>query len=286
MQGKIAIITGGNAGIGKQTAIGLAEKGYTIVLFCRNEQKGKIAQEEIQLQTGNPNIDVITCDLSSLENVEQAANKFKQKYDRLDLLINNAGLFYDYLTQTGDGFETQFQVNHLSHFYLTQLLLDVLKKSAPARIVNVSSAAHLGKKIDFEHLPYGKEKYDGLDVYGQTKLANILFTKELTRRLRQEGIIAFALHPGVVRTQIGRKNTKGWINWGWKALISLPIFSISEKKGAETSLYAATSLELEKFGGEYLKNNMIVKSSKPSYNQNTAKKLWELSEKLLKEKGR
>ncbi len=284
MQSKVAIVTGGNAGIGKQTAIGLAEKGISVVLFCRNEEKGKAAQKEIQAQTGNANIDFISCDLASLESVQKAAKKFRQKYDRLDLLINNAGLFFDHLTKTSDGFETQFQVNHLSHFYLTQLLLDLLKKSAPARIVNVSSAAHRGKNMDFENFAYGQEKYDGLDVYGQTKLANVLFAYEHTRRFQNDGIYSFALHPGVVRTQIGVKNTKGWVNWGWKILTSLPIFTISEKEGAATSLHAALSPELEGKGGKYLKNSKVIKSTKQSYNEETARELWDLSEKLLKEK--
>lgn len=285
MQGKTAIITGGNAGIGKQTAIGLAKKGTTVVLFCRNEEKGRVAQKEIQSQTGNQNIDLIQCDLSSLQSVKKAATEFLNKYERLDILINNAGLFFDRLSHTSDGFETQFQVNHLSHFYLTHLLLERLKKSTPARIVNVSSAAHRGRNIDFDNLAYGKEKYDGLDVYGQTKLANVLFTYELSRRYTEKGIRSYALHPGVVRTKIGQKHTKGWINWGWQLLTSLPIFSISEEQGAATSLYAATSPELDRVSGKYLKNSKIIKSTKQSYDLETAKKLWELSEELLKEKS-
>ncbi|MGB0932274.1 MAG: SDR family oxidoreductase [Chitinophagales bacterium] len=284
MQGKIAIVTGGNAGIGKQTAIGLAKKGATLVLFCRNEEKGKTAQKEIKTQTGNQSIDLIQCDLSSLQSVKKAATEFQNKYDKLDILINNAGLFFDRLSHTSDGFETQFQVNHLSHFYLTSLLLGLLKKSNSARIVNVSSAAHRGRKIDFENLVYGKEKYDGLDVYGQTKLANVLFTYELSRRFAAQGISSFALHPGVVRTKIGQKHTKGWVNWGWKLLTSLPIFSISEQKGAATSLYAATSPTLQGISGKYLKDCKIIKSTKQSYDEQTAKKLWELSESLLKKK--
>ncbi len=284
MQKKIAIITGGNSGIGKQTAIGLAKKNTTVVLFCRNEEKGKIAQKEIHEKTNTQNTDLVICDLSSLQSVKKAAAEFRKRYDRLDLLINNAGLFFDHLSHTQDGFETQFQVNHLSHFYLTQLLLDLLKKSYSARIVNVSSAAHRGRNIDFEHLPYGKEKYDGLDVYGQTKLANVLFTYEFSRRYASEGISSYALHPGVVRTQIGQKNTKGWIHWGWQLLTSLPIFSISEEKGAETSLYAAIAPELEGISGKYLRNSKIIKSTKQSYDEETARKLWEISEQLLKEK--
>ena len=285
MQSKVAIITGGNAGIGKQTAIGLAQKDISVVLFCRNEEKGKAAQKEIQEEVKDANVDLIVCDLASLESVRGAANEFRNRYHRLDLLINNAGLFTDYLTHTKDGFETQFQVNHLSHFYLTQLLLDLLKKSTPARMVNVSSAAHRGRNMDFENLPYGTtKKYDGLDVYGQTKLANVLFAYEFSRRFHSEGISSFALHPGVVRTKIGVKNTKGWVNWGWKILTSLPIFTISEKQGAATSLYAALSPKLEGVSGKYLRNSKVIKSTKQSYNEETAKQLWELSERLLKEK--
>lgn len=284
MQSKVVIITGGNAGIGKHTAIGLAKEGITVVLFCRNESKGKAAQTEIQQLMPSSNIDLIICDLASLQSVQKAAAKFRMKYNRLDLLINNAGLFLDYLNKTEDGLETQFQVNHLAHFYLTQLLIDLLQSSAPARIVNVSSAAHRGRTMDFEQLPYGAEKYNGLEVYGQTKLANVLFAYELTRRYAQKGVNAFALHPGVVRTQIGQKHSKGWVNWGWKLLTSLPIFTISEEKGAATSLYAALAPELEGKGGKYLKDCKVIKSTKQSYNEATAQRLWELSEQLLEEK--
>lgn len=283
MQQKIAIITGGNSGIGKQTAIGLAKKGIAVVLFCRNEEKGKAAQKEIQNQSNNPNIDLIVCDLSSLQSVKKAVDDYKSKYDRLDILINNAGLIFDRLTHTKDGLESQFQVNHLSHFYLTQLLLDLLKKSAPSRIINVSSAAHRGRNIDFEHFASGKEKYDGIDVYGQTKLANVLFTYELSRRYAEEGISTFALHPGVVRTKIGQKNTKGWLGWVWGLITALPVFSISEEKGAETSIFAATSSDLNGESGKYLRDSKIIKSTKQSYNEETARKLWEMSENLLKE---
>ncbi len=284
MQSKVAIITGGNAGIGKHTAIGLAKEGINVVLFCRNEAKGKAAQAEIQKLVSSSNIDLIICDLASLQSVQKAANEFRSRYNRLDLLINNAGLFVDYLTKTQDDLETQFQVNHLSHFYLTQLLMDALQKSAPARIVNVSSAAHRGREIDFDDLANGKEKYNGLDVYGQTKLANVLFAYELSHRYAASGISAFALHPGVVRTQIGRKNTKGWVNWGWKILTSLPLFTISEEEGAATSLYAALSPDLEEVSGKYLRDSKIIKSTKQSYDEATARRLWEWSERLLEEK--
>ncbi len=274
MKDKIVLITGATSGIGKATALGLAEKGATVVIAARNEQKGKKALEEIRRKTGNPNLDLMIVDLSSLDSVRKLAETFKSRYDKLDVLINNAGIFIDYRKKTRDGFEYTFGVNHLSHFLLTNLLLDRLKAAAPSRIINLSSEAQRQGHIDFEDLMAVK-KFSSFKAYGQSKLANILFTYELARRPEGTGIAVNAVHPGVVRTNFG-SDAKGFFK------VLMPLFKPflrSPAKGAATSVYLASSSEVEGITGKYFYDLKEIQSNAESYNKEIAMRLWEMSEK-------
>lgn len=278
LKGKIILITGGNAGIGKMTAIALANKGANVVLACRNEEKGTQAVEDIKEKTDNQNIHFIQCDLASLESVKNCAEEFKIRFDRLDVLINNAGLILFQLEKTKEGFEKQFGVNHLGHFYLTHLLMDRLKTSPEPRVVNVSSKSHYRGKIRFEFLKgeIDSSKYNGMVAYSQSKLANVLFTKELSKRHPE--ITTHSLHPGVVKTNIGNKNNKSWISLVWTLMKP---FMISEAKGAKTSVYLATSPEALTTSGKYWENQKEVNPSDLALDEALAKRLWEYSEAAI-----
>ena len=279
MNNKICLVTGANAGIGKYTAIGLAKKGATVVMVSRNEEKGLPAVEEVKKLSGNSNIDLLCCDLSSQAQIRKLAKEFLDKYDQLDVLVNNAGAVYQKFQLSEDGIELQFAVNHLAYFLLTNLLLDVLKKSAPSRIVNVSSEAHKRGIIDFDNLK-GEKGYNPIAAYAQSKLANILFTKSLANRLEDTGVTANCLHPGVVRTGIGIKHSNFVIKALWKLITSIPFYAISEEKGAETSLYLATSPEVGNISGEYFGKCKVKQSAPLSRTNKLAEKLWEKSAEL------
>ncbi|MFQ5583478.1 MAG: SDR family oxidoreductase [Calditrichia bacterium] len=276
MKNKICLITGANSGIGKAAAAGLAELGATVVLTCRNEEKGERAISEIRKETANGELYSLPADLSSQKSVRQLAENFRSQFQQLHVLISNAATFYTKLHYSVDGIEMQFAVNHLSHFLLTNLLLDVIKQSAPARIINVASNAHFGGKINFDDLNHEKN-YDGRRVYAQSKLANVLFTYELARRLEGTGVSANCLHPGVVRTGIGNKHSSGIIKLGW--LLWKP-FMISTEKGAEKIIYLASSGEVEGISGKYFENCQAKSSSKLSCDRELARRLWTVSEKL------
>ena len=277
MNSKIAFITGANAGIGKETAKGLAQKGYTVVMHARNKEKGQTALDEIREATGNPNLDLLIADLSSQKQVRALAAAFLEKYDALHLLINNAGAVFNQYKETGDGIEQCFAVNHLASFLLTHLLLDRIKSSAPARIVNVASASHYSGAIRFSDLGH-KNGYNGMKVYGQSKLANVLFTYELARKLEGSGVTVNALHPGVVKTKIGNKDGGVFFSLMWSLMKP---FMITPEKGAATSLYVATAPELEGVSGKYFDNSKEKKSSDASHNQEIAKKLWDVSAEMV-----
>ncbi len=277
MKGKICLITGANSGIGKATTRGLAKKGPKIVMVCRNESRGKAAREEIMRESGNSNIDLMIADLSSQQSIRKLAEDFVAQYDRLDILINSAGAIYSDLQYSEDGIEMQFATNHLGYFLLSHLLLDVLKDSIPSRIINVASNAHFKGKIDFEDL-YGEKRYSGLRAYAQSKLANVLFTYELSRKLVDSSVMVNCLHPGSVRTPLGLKCNSWLYKIGWTA--AMP-FLISPEKGAKTSIYLASSPDLEGITGKYFDNCEEIRSSALSYDEAIAKKLWDKSEKLI-----
>ncbi|MFW9784188.1 MAG: SDR family oxidoreductase, partial [Candidatus Heimdallarchaeota archaeon] len=205
MEGKICIITGANSGIGRATAISLAKLNATVIMLCREKETGEIAQNQIIDQTGNSRVDLLACDLSSQKQIHKFVEAFKQKYQNLHILINNAGIMASKRKISVDGFEMNFAVNFLAPFLLTNLLLDYLIKSAPSRIINVSSAAHKMAKLNFDDLQYEKRSYHLHKAYGSSKLSLMLFSYELSRRLEGTGVTVNTLHPGVVNTNLGRE---------------------------------------------------------------------------------
>ncbi len=274
------LITGGNAGIGKATAIALAKKGGKIIIACRNETKAQAAVSEIKKAAKNEDIYSLTCDLASFDSVRNCAQNYRQQFGQLDILVNNAGLITDKLQFTKDGFELQIGVNHLGHFLLTTSLIDLLEKSAEPRVINVSSKAHYKGKIRFNTFKGegGAERYNGMAAYGQSKLANILFTKELINRYPK--ICSHALHPGVVGTEIAGKNDNKTL---WRLLwkILSPVM-LSPTKGARTSVYLASSPEALTTNGEYFDKQKAIASSALSNDAALAKELWGVSETLVK----
>ncbi len=273
MTGKVVLITGGTAGIGEVTAEKLAGMGATVAIIARNREKAERVVAEIKQATGNQNVDYLIADLSSLAQVRRVADEFRQRYNRLDVLVNNAGGFFWKRKMSVDGIPYTWALNHFSPFLLTNLLLDMLKASAPSRIVNVSSAGHLGATIDFEALR-NNNTHGGWVAYSDTKLANVLFTYELARRLEGTGVTVNALHPGFVRTNFAKNN--GGI-FG-PAMRLLQPFTISPEQGAQTSIYLASSPEVQGVTGEYFVKQHSEPSSKASYNKEAARELWEISE--------
>ena len=276
MDGKICVITGATSGIGRETALDLAQKGAHLVLVCRNLSKGETVARSIRSKSGNRRIDVSHCDLASLDSVRNFINDFKRRHERLDVLINNAGLFSLRRQTTMDGFELTFGTNHLGPFLLTNLLLDVMNKSAPTRIINVSSAAHYRGRMNFNDLQ-SEQDYNGFRVYCNSKLANVLFTYELARRAQDTEITVNCLHPGVIATDL-------WPTNKWYLASIVPIakfFMKSSKKGAQTSIHLACSPALAQVSGKYFDEDKSEKtSSDVSYNLEWQKKLWQISEQL------
>jgi NAD(P)-dependent dehydrogenase (short-subunit alcohol dehydrogenase family) len=273
MEGKICLITGANSGIGKATAIGLAELNAKIVMLSRDQERGEIAQKEIIELTGNKDIDLLLCDLSSQESIRKFVSEFKSKYQHLNVLINNAGVMKKQGTTSTDGFEMNFAVNHLAPFLLTNLLLDILKENAPSRIINVGSAAHRMAKLDFDDLQCENKKLRLMRIYGNSKLALTLFSYELSRRLEGTNVTVNVLHPGMIATNLGRDMAKFSQTFGKR-------FFKSPREGAETSIYLASSPEVEGITGKYFIKKQQQKSSKESYDEEDAKRLWEISAKM------
>ncbi len=276
MENKIILITGANSGIGKATATALAEMGAHVVMMSRDEEKGEEARQEVIRISRNNQVDMLQCDLASLEQIRRFAAEFTARYNRLDVLINNAGIYTEKRMETVDRFEYQIGVNHLGHFLLTRLLLDVLKKSSPSRIINVASAAHFGGKMDFDDLQ-ATRKYSGWKAYAQAKLANILFTYELAHRLAGTGVTANCLHPGFVNSRFAYNREKNKANW---MMTLMKPFTIEPAVGAETSVYLAASPEVEGVTGKYFAKRKEKASSKASYDLVSAEKLWNISEAL------
>jgi NAD(P)-dependent dehydrogenase (short-subunit alcohol dehydrogenase family) len=275
MKDKVCLITGATAGIGAVTARVLAERGATVVLVGRNPAKSRALVEQIRQQTRNPGVDYLLADLSSQQQIRALAETFKSRYARLHVLINNAGAIFFNRRETTDGLEMTLALNHLNYFLLTHLLLDLLQASAPARLINVSSVAHHGASINFKNLQYKWFYGLGWPAYTQSKLANVLFTYELARRL-PANVTANALHPGLVATNFALGN--GWL--GKLARLSLDPISISPQAGAQTIIYLATSPQVEAVTGKYFEDCRPYRSSPASYNEATARHLWEVSEEL------
>jgi len=278
MQGRVCIVTGANSGIGKATALGLAQMGATIVMICRNQIKGEEVQNEIKAKSGNDAVDLMFADLSLQESIRQLAENFQQHYQQLHVLINNAGGVNLSRRETVNGLEMTFAVNYLAPFLLTNLLLDKLKASAPSRIVNVSSESHQSGYIKIDDLQLEKG-YRFMRAYGQSKLALVLFTYELARRLQGTGVTANCLHPGFVATNIGQ-NGVGSVGRSITKLI-FSILGISPEEGAKTSIYLASSPEIEGITGKYFLKSIPVRSALISYDESLQRQLWEESAKLV-----
>lgn len=282
MTGKTVLITGGNAGIGKQAAIDLAKLGAKVVFTSRNLRKGDVAQAEIREAANSKLVDCLPLDLASFASIERFAKEFLARYPRLDVLILNAGLVLDTRTETEDGFETTFGVNHLGHFYLTSLLRERLEASAPARIVVVSSDYHRAapEGLDFDDL-MAQRRFRGFKVYARSKLANVLFARALSRRLDANEVTVNALHPGMVRSRFARDGDLGGIKQiGW---VLLSPFMINLEKGARTSVYLASSAEVAGKTGGYYVRCKSVKPSRAARDDEAGERLWKVSEELIEQ---
>ena len=275
MDGKVVLITGGTSGIGKAAATTLAGMGAEVVVTGRNRERGEEAVEEVRHESGNQKVSLLLADLAVQAEVRGLAEEFKEQHDRLDVLLNNAGLILNHRTETPDAIETTLAVNHLAPFLLTNLLLDVLKESAPSRIVTVSSEAERAGKIDFDDLQ-SERGYSPFRVYGMTKLANIMFTFELAERLEGTGVTANCLHPGGVNTNFGANNRGGTI----LLFRMLKPFMRRPEQGADTLIYLAASPEVEEMTGRYLTDREVQAPSKEAYDEHVRKRLWEVSEEL------
>jgi len=269
MAGRLVLVTGATSGIGAATAVGLAGMGATLALGVRDLKKGDAARKEIARETGNPPLEMPALDLASFRSIRSFAEAFNARHPRLDVLVNNAGIYTRDRHVTEDGLEAQFQVNYLGPFLLTMLLMKALKAGAPSRIVNVSSEAHRGSSIDFEDLQ-GERGYSGYRTYGRSKLAQILFTHELARHLQGTGVTVNALHPGVIRTNLGKGEYP-------RAFDAVRLFFKGPVRGARTSLYVATAPALEGVTGKYFKNKREATSSPASNDDAAARRLWEAS---------
>lgn len=276
MKDKIVCITGATSGIGKATAIVLSKLGAELILPVRNISKGKEIREEIRSKSPESKINLIECDLASLKNVRIAAEKIRKGFSRLDVLINNAGGIFQKRQLSRDGYELTFAMNHLGHFFFTNELLPLIKTNPLARIINVSSEAHSMGKLDFDDLQ-SEKNYSSLKVYANAKLCNLYFTYHLAERIKDSGVTVNSLHPGVVSTNFGGDYT-GF----WKYLLSLGrVFMIKPEKGAETSIYLASSPDITGISGKYFKEKKITETSAISTDKEIAAKLWEHSEKLI-----
>lgn len=272
MTGKVCIVTGASSGIGKETALGLAKLAARVVLVCRDPGRGEAAQREIIKKSGSDQVDLMLCDLSSQASIRRFSEEFRNQHRRLDVLVNNAGVVLNRRSMTEDGIESTFAINHLGYFLLTNLLLDLMKKNAPSRIVNVASTAHRYGKLDVSAWVIGRN-YSSFGAYANSKLANVLFTYELARRLQGTAVTANCLHPGAVATNLFR-GLPGFLQFIIKLL------TISPERGARTSVYLASSPEVEGVSGKYFARRRPEKSSEASYNAEAARRLWEVSAEL------
>jgi NAD(P)-dependent dehydrogenase (short-subunit alcohol dehydrogenase family) len=268
MQRKTILVTGSTDGIGKETALQLANKGAEIILHGRNQEKGRRVLKEIQDRTGNNNLQFFLADLASLRQVRNLVADIKDNYNRLNVLINNAGTFQQERTLTEDGLETTFAVNYIAPFLLTNELLETMKRSAPSRIINVASIAHWNGKLDWKNLQ-GERRYEGFDAYATSKLVLILFTYALTRRLEGSNVTANCLHPGVIKTKLLRAGFGDYPG-------------DTPEKGAQTSVYLASSPKVEGLSGQYHEACKVVRSSPITYDREIQEELWSISERLAR----
>jgi retinol dehydrogenase 14 len=278
MSGKTCVVTGANSGIGKETALGLAQMGARVVLVCRNPDKGKAAVEEIRGESGPSEVDLLIADMSSQASVQALAKQIHEKYPRLDVLINNAGAAVQARTLSADGIEMTVAANHLGAALLTLLLLDLLKVSAPSRIINVSSEAQRRARLDMNDIQFERRKYRGLAAYGQSKLLMNAFTFELARRLENTGVTANCLHPGVVATNIWPADPPLL----FKLILGLAKpFMLNSREGAQVSLDLATSPDVAQISGQYFVKSKPAESNPLSRDPNVAGEIWQWTQKMV-----
>ena len=280
MKDKIVLITGANSGIGKETTRALAKKGATIIMACRNLEKAEPVCEMIQTESKNPNIEVMKLDLASLKSIRNFTQEFSARYQKLNVLINNAGIFCMKREETEEGFEKTMGVNHLGHFLLTYELLPILEKTSEARIINVGSDAHFSGDLDLNDLHFKRRKYSGFKAYASSRLATIFFTQELAERVKEKDITVNALHPGHIDTNMWNiwQPQRRWYHSLLIRLIKL--FLISAEEGAQTSIYLASSEEVKGITGKYFAKKRLKAVSKKCSDIKLQKELWELSERL------
>ncbi|KAK2165685.1 hypothetical protein LSH36_46g00030 [Paralvinella palmiformis] len=281
LNGKTVIITGANVGIGRETAKDLARRGARVILACRDLTKAERAADAIRKATGNENVLVQVVDLASLSSVRKFCDKIVNSESRLDVLINNAGIMACPHWKSEDGYEFQLAVNHLGHFLLTNLLLDLMKKTEGSRIINLSSLAHRTGKIHFDDINLEKD-YMPFKAYAQSKLANVLFTKELHRRLQGTSVTTYAVHPGVVRTELGRYMMANKPKW--HVLYRYPLIYFIFKtpyQGAQTTLYCTLTEGLEAKSGKYFSDCAEKEAAPQANDPEAASRLWSLSSQMV-----
>jgi len=272
---KICLITGATSGIGKATAIELARKGMQIIFTSRDEEKGKNTMDEIIKSTGNPDVNMYHCDLASFQSISEFASLIKKNFIKLDILINNAGIWMKQKDMNADGIEYTFAVNHLAPFLLTSLLLDMIRKSDAGRIINVSSGIHYQGYLDISDPEFKNKAFNPAKAYTQSKLANVLFTRELAIRLKETNVTVNCLAPGWVNTGLFRSSNP-------IVKLAARLWALTPSKGAETSIFLATSDQVQNITGEYFEKKKVKKAAKKSYDKELMKKLWKLSEDYLK----
>ncbi|MGB7874925.1 MAG: SDR family oxidoreductase [Anaerolineales bacterium] len=275
MEGKICLVTGASRGIGYYVARGLASMGAFVVIASHHRGRGESARQRINTFTGKNSSDFMLVDLSSQEDIREFTETFKDQHDHLDVLVNNAGGFFLNREESVDGFEMTFALNQLNYFMTTLLLMEPLLAAGSARIVNVASESHRGEKMRFDDLQF-ENGYNALGAYGQSKLANLLFTYELSRRLEGADVTVNALHPGFVHTHLGKQN------WLVRILMNVVHFLSAKRpeEGAETPIFLASSPQVKGVTGQYFIDKEAVRSSQASYDREAAQRLWEISENL------
>jgi NAD(P)-dependent dehydrogenase (short-subunit alcohol dehydrogenase family) len=284
MQGKVVVVTGSNVGIGLETAVGVAALGATTVMACRNQAKAEAAAREVTQRTWNDDVHVVPLDLADLASVRKAAQDIATRWDRIDVLVNNAGGTWSQRALTAQGVEYTFGVNHLGPFFLTNLLLDRLRAGTPSRIVNLASVGHhfAFRGMRFEDLQ-SEQGYEAMEAYTRSKLANVLFTRELARRMEGTGVTANAVHPGPVRSGFGMDgDLTGFMGFGMRLVRP---FEISPRRGAKTSVFLATSPDVATRTGMYWVRSKPGHMSRNARDDEAAARLWDESERLLASTG-
>ncbi len=280
MNEKIAIVTGANSGIGKETTRALLREKYRVVMVCRNRDKAESARDELIHDTGNEKADILLCNLDEMKNVVRTADKIKETYPRLDRLVNNAGILPNgKRSETDEGLEYTFAVNHMAYFLMTRELLPLLKSTSRSRIINVASDAHQGGEFNPQNIQL-KKGYSAMKAYGNSKLFNIMFTRQLAKEIRNTDVTTYSLHPGVVNTNFASDSN----SWFAKLFNIGKIFMLSPEKGAKTSIYLSTEEGIENNSGSYFKNSKPRKPGiRDAHNDEACRKLWNISEELAHE---